>query len=128
MKSKEYIRPMPSNWWMHNRHLVQFMIRELTAIFVAGYAIFLLIILYQSNGKADDFKFFFENVMANKLVIGLQLLALVFVLFHSFTSFNAAPVMMVVWRGDEKLDPRLIIAGNYAAWLVVSLLILVFVL
>src|SRR5262249_55309397 len=49
MKGKEYVRPMPSNWWLKKRNYTLFMVRELTAVFVAGYAIFLLVLIYRAS-------------------------------------------------------------------------------
>jgi fumarate reductase subunit C len=30
---------------------------------------------------------------------------------------------MTIWRGEEKVDPKLIVAANYGVWLIVSLVI-----
>jgi fumarate reductase subunit C len=48
--------------------------------------------------------------------------------FHSITSFNAAPTIMAPRWGEDKIDPRIIIAANYGLWLIVSLLVLIFAL
>ena len=55
-------------------------------------------------------------------------ICLAFVLVHSITSFNAAPTIMAPRWGEDKIDPRIIIAANYGLWLIVSLLVLIFVL
>ena len=124
-KTKEYVRPMPANWFLHNRHLQLFMLRELTAVFVGGYAVFLLLMLYRFSLGTESFHQFFVGTMRNPLVIALQIVALGFVAYHSVTSWNAAPVLMVIWRGDEKVEPKFIVGANYAMWLIVSVLILV---
>jgi fumarate reductase subunit C len=36
MKGKEYVRPVGANWWLRKRSYTLFMLRELTAVFVAG--------------------------------------------------------------------------------------------
>ena len=38
MKGKEYVRPRAANWWLEKKSYTLFMLRELTALFVAGYA------------------------------------------------------------------------------------------
>jgi fumarate reductase subunit C len=124
MKSKEYVRPMPAAWWMHNYHLTLFLIRELTSVFVAGYAILLLVLLYRFGQGREAFQAFFATLQSPLSVV-LQLLALVFVVFHSATTFNAAPVLMVVRRGEDKVDPALIVGANYILWLILSALIFV---
>jgi fumarate reductase subunit C len=128
MKTKEYIRPMPATWWLRNRHLLLFMVRELSSFFVAGYAIFLLVVLFRFSQGREVFHSFYENVLRSPAVIVLQLIALAMVLVHAVTTFNAAPQIIVVWRGDEKLDPRLISGANYAAWALATVLVLVLVL
>jgi fumarate reductase subunit C len=124
VKTKEYIRPMPWTWWLRNRHLTLFMIRELSSAFVGGYAIFLMVMLYRIGQGRGAFRVFFEALSSPASIV-LQLVALAFVVYHSITSFNAAPVLMVVWRGDEKVDPNLIVAANYGLWLVLSVLVFV---
>ncbi len=115
---------MPATWWLRNYHLVLFMLRELSSVFVAGYAIFLMVLLFRHGQGRAAFQQFCEGLKSPVSII-LQLVTLAFVVYHSVTSFNAAPVLMTVWRGEEKIDPRLIVAANYALWLIVSLLILI---
>src|SRR5947209_17002531 len=98
MKGKEYIRPMPATWWMHNRQVLLFMIRELTAVFVVGYAIFLMVLLYRIGQGPGSFHDFFESLKSPVSVV-LHLLALLFVVYHSLTSWFAAPVLVVVYKG-----------------------------
>jgi fumarate reductase subunit C len=128
LKTKEYIRPMPATWWLHNRHLVKFMIRELTSVFVAGYAIFLMVMIYQANRGGAAFFQFYTNVLQSGWVKAYCGISLVFVLFHSITSFNAAPTIMAPRWGEDKIDPRIIIAANYGLWLIISLAVLIIVL
>src|SRR5262249_19305765 len=123
MKSKEYIRPMPALWWLHNRHLALFMLRELSSLFVAGYSIFLIVMLYRFGQGDAAFHAFFETLRSPASII-IQLIVLVFVVFHTVTTVEASPVIMVLWRGEEKMNPAIIVGANYAAWLVASVLIL----
>jgi len=123
MKTKEYIRPMPWNWWLHNYHLTLFMIRELTSVFVAGYAVFLMVMLYRYGQSAERFHEFYLTLQSPWSVV-LHLIVLAFVVFHSLTWFNLTPKVVILWRGEEKVSPALIIAAHYGLWLVVSLVIL----
>ena len=83
----------------------------------------LVLLVRHGQGRAA-FHEFYEGLKSPVSFV-LQLITLAFVVYHSVTSFNAAPVLMTVWRGEEKVDPRLIIAANYALWLIVSLLVLI---
>jgi fumarate reductase subunit C len=118
---------MPATWWLHNRHLLLYMLRELSSVFVAGYAVFLMVMLCRFGQGREAFHEFFEALKSPASVF-LHFVALAFAVYHSITTFNAAPVIMTVWRGEEKLEPRLIIGANYALWLVLSLVVLLVVL
>lgn len=128
MKTKELVRPMPATWFLHNRHVLKFMIRELTSFFVLGFAILLIVMLYNANQGAEEFRKFYVGVVQSGWMKAFLWLCFIFVLFHSFTSFNAAPTIMAPRWGEDKIDPRIIIAANYGVWLIVSLVVLIFVL
>src|SRR5207244_8372899 len=91
MKGQEYVRPMPATWWLHNIHLKLFMIRELTSLFVAGYAVFLLVLI----AKMTDPAAFIDTLLCPGALI-FQIIALPFVLFHSVTWFNLTPKAIVL--------------------------------
>ncbi len=119
MKGKEYVRPMPATWWLHNIHLKLFMIRELTSLFVAGYAVFLIILFSKVNDPVA-----FKSLLDCGWARAFQLIALPFVIFHSITWFNLTPKAIVLFRGEERVSPLLIAGGHYALWAIVSVLIL----
>src|SRR5207244_10570620 len=104
---KEYVRPMPATWWLRNYHLVLFMIRELTSVFVAGYVVFLLVLLYRFEVawkvSLSGLSFELDSVFAmlkSWPSIVLQLIALAFIVFHSVTWFNLTPKAVILWRGE----------------------------
>src|SRR5262245_7971808 len=54
---KPYTRPMPAGWWLRKRAYFWFMMRELTAVFVAAYCVMLLYMLWKvksGGGVAYD--------------------------------------------------------------------------
>jgi fumarate reductase subunit C len=128
MKTKELIRPMPATWFLHNRHLMRFMIRELTSFFVLAFAVFLMVLLYEVNRRGQHFQRFYVDVIQSGWMKVFLWFCLAFVLFHSVTSFNAAPTIMAPRWGEDKIDPRIIIGANYGLWFIVSLTILIIVL
>jgi fumarate reductase subunit C len=115
--TKEYIRPMPATWWLNNRQLVMFMIRELTAVFAGAYAVFLLVLIALDKDR-------FIRVLDSPVALVFQLSCLLFVLYHTYTWFEVTPKAIVLWRGDEKVAPSLIVAANYAGWLIASVAML----
>ncbi len=118
-KSKEYIRPMPAGWWMQKKTFILFIVRELTCVFVGGYAIFLLVLVAKS-GDADAFAAWLKS----PFLIALQIIALPMILYHTITWLNLTPKVLVVFRGEERVNPTLIAGVHYAAWAVISIVIL----
>jgi fumarate reductase subunit C len=66
--------------------------------------------------------------MKNPFVIALNVIGLFFVVFHTMTWFHLAPRAMVVRLGGKRVPEFLIVAVNYASWLVVSGVVVWFVL
>jgi fumarate reductase subunit C len=127
-ETKEYVRPMPATWWLHNRYLVKFMIRELTSVFVLAAAVLLMILLHQANRGVGAFQDFDEHVLRSGWMIFLEIVILAFVIFHAVSSFHGAPTIMALRRGEEKIPPPVIIGAWYVLWLIVSLVVLILVL
>lgn len=117
--SREYIRPMPGGWWMKKTTYLAFMVRELTSLFVGGYALFLLLLASRRHDAG-----LFAALLDNTFLTVMQIVALPMVLYHTITWFNLTPKAMVVWRGEEKVSPLLIAGVNYVAWVVVSVIVL----
>ncbi len=117
-KSKEYIRTLPANWWLQKTSYFLFIIRETTCVFVGGYAIFLLVLAT----RRDDPQWF-SDWLHSPLLIALQIIALPFLLYHTITWINLTPKVLVVWRGEDRVSPRLIAAAHHAMWLVGSVVI-----
>ncbi len=117
--SKEYIRPMPATWWLKRKTYFLFMVRELTCVFVGGYALFLLILAMQRNDPQA-----FAALLDSPLLIALQIIALPMVLYHSITWFNLTTKVFVLWRGEERVSPILIAGANYVAWIIASVAVL----
>jgi succinate dehydrogenase subunit C len=114
-----YRRRVSVWWWLESRSYTGFVLRELTSVFVAFFA---LVLLWQVRavGHGPEAYSRFLARMQTPLFLVLNGVALLFVLFHSVTWFNLAPTAMVVRMRGKRL-PVLVIAGaNYAAWLVLS--------
>ena len=122
MRGKEYVRPIGANWWLQRPAYTQYMLREITALFVLGYAIFLLVLIYQATQGQDAFTSFVERLKSPVSIV-LHLLVLAMALYHTVTWLNATPKAIVLWRGEERVPPETLIAGSYVVWLVLSILI-----
>ena len=110
---------MPANWWMMKKTFVLFIVRELTCVFVGGYALFLLVLASRAGDPVA-----FAELLNSWFPIALQIIALPMLLYHSITWINLTPKVMVVWRGEERVNPLLIAGANYVAWAIISIVIL----
>ena len=119
--NREHLRVLPADWWLRKRSYSFFMMRELTSLAVAAYAVFLLALVATAAG-AGSFTRFFEW-LRHPVSVGLHLVALSMVLFHTITWIKLMPESLVVWRGEERIPGRLIAAGGFAGWIVVSVLV-----
>ena len=114
-----YRRRVSVWWWLQSRSYTGFVLRELTSVFVAFFALILLGEV-RALGQGPDAYARFLARLRSPLFLTLDALSLAFLLFHSITWFNLAPTAMVV-RVRGKRVPGLVIAGaNYAAWIVLS--------
>ena len=114
-----YRRRVSVWWWLQSRSYTGFVLRELTSVFVA---LFALVLLWQIRALAHGPEAYarFLDRLRSPLFAAFHAVALLFVLFHSFTWFNLAPKAIVV-RLKGKRVPDLVVAGaNYAAWVVLS--------
>ena len=122
-----YHRPVSNTWWLKRKPYILFMIRELTSVFVAGYCIFLLVLVYKLTQGAEAY----DNLMAilkSPSSVALHLVTLSFVLYHTITWFNLTPKILVLYRGEERIPQGLVAGMFYAGWVVISVIIVCLVL
>ena len=114
---------MSTYWWMQRGSYFIFILRELSSIFVAWFVIYLLM-LVRALGHGTLAYHQFLDWARNPSILLLNVVSLFFVVFHAITWFNLAPQAMVVHVGKRRLAGSWIVASNYAAWIVVSMVIL----
>ncbi len=118
-RPKLYRARMPIFWWVHRWEHVQFITRELTSVFVAFYAVVLIVQIRALSGGVEAY----ENFVAwlrTPTSITLHVIAFAFILFHSFTWFNLAPRAMAVRIGRWRVPDKVIVGLNLIAWVVCS--------
>lgn len=115
-------RPLPADWWLRKPTYLAFMLRELTSLFVFAYSVLLLVLVARA-GDAGGFSSLVEGLRSPVSVV-LHLIALAAMLYHTVTWINLTPKVLVLWRGEDRVSPRLIAASNYLAWIVVSAVVL----
>jgi fumarate reductase subunit C len=122
MKGKEYVRPHSAGWWLAKRSYTLFMLREATALFVGGYAIFLIVLIARAAQEQDAFVSFVEGLKSPVSIV-LHLIALAMTAYHSATWMSSIPKATALWRGDERVSPGTLISAGYLSWLLASVLV-----
>jgi fumarate reductase subunit C len=114
-----YRRRVSVWWWLQNRSYAGFVLRELTSVFVAFFAVVYLWQLRALVQGPEAYAYFLAR-LKTPLFLVLHGVALLFVLFHAVTWFNLAPKAIVVRLRGERVADWIIAGVNYAAWFALS--------
>jgi fumarate reductase subunit C len=109
-------------WWLQRWSYLAFILRELSSVFIAWFVVYLLLLIgavSQGDGPYRQFLAWARH----PVVLVLNVVSLFFVVFHAVTWFNLAPKALVVRVRGRRVPPLWIAASNYAAWAVVSALL-----
>jgi fumarate reductase subunit C len=117
-----YRRRVSVWWWLQNRAYTTFVLRELTSVFVALFAVVLLWQLRALTQGPEAYGRFLAR-LETPLFLALHVVAFLFVLFHAITWFNLAPKAMVLRVRGRRVPDRVVVGSNYAAWLVLSVIV-----
>jgi fumarate reductase subunit C len=109
-------------WWARRRSYTLFVLRELSAVFVAWFVVYLLMLVYAVGSGRAEYEAFLDW-SARPWVLVLNIVAAAFVLLHAVTWFNLAPKAMVLRLGSWRVPPGLVMAAHFGAWVVVSALV-----
>ena len=116
---KWYRRRVSVWWWLQNRSYTTFVLRELTSISVACFAVLSLWQLRTLVQGPEAYAHFLAR-LRTPLFLVLNSMAFLFVLFHTVTWFNLAPKAIVV-RLQGRRVPDWVVAGlNYLACVLLS--------
>jgi fumarate reductase subunit C len=107
---KTYVRPM-AGWWRKNPFFVRYMVRESSSVFLAIYALILLVgLLRLSQGEAayDAWR----AVLTHPISILFHWLALLTVGYHAYTWWKVAPKTAPDIRIAGRAIPEMLITGG----------------
>ena len=122
-KRKPYVRPM-EGWWKKNPYFVEYMVHESTALFVAAYALTLLVgLLRLSQGEAAWNGWL--EAMKSPLSLVCHLVFLVAIAYHAYTWFKLFPLTMppIVVNG-KRVEPGVVVGSGWTAAVVAALALL----
>ncbi len=114
----------PSRVWYLKRWPYRlFMLRELSAVFLAVYTVVMLVLVSNVHDGEGAYETFRDD-LTSPLAIAFHLVALAFALLHTLTWFQAVPKAIRVRRGEEFVPPLALIGAHVLTWLGVSAVII----
>jgi fumarate reductase subunit C len=114
-----YRRRVSVWWWLKKGSYTRFVLRELTSVFVAFFAVVALWQLRALAGGPEAYGEFLAWLRTPPFLV-LNTIAFLFVVFHAITWLNLTPKAMVVRVRGKRVPDWAILGMNYAAWLVLS--------
>ena len=116
--TRVYPWSMRSNWWTRNRHYFLYVVREFTALPLALWLLWFLVEIKRAGNGASGY-----YPPGSTAFVIFSIVVLAFALYHSFTFLSLAGVIIHLKVMDRPVSPRLIVASQFALWLVVSIVI-----
>ncbi len=118
-----YPRQHSNTWFLKRWPYRIFMLRELSAVFLALYVVLLLVLVGKVHDGPSAFKDYVVTLRSPALIV-FSIVALLFALLHSATWFQAVPKGLPLRRGEEKVPPLLLIGANYVVMLGLTVIVL----
>ena len=111
-------------WWKKNPFYVEYMVHEGTALFVAAYAITLLVGLVRLGQGEAAWNGWLEAMKSPLSLVG-HLVFLVAIAYHAFTWFKLFPLTMppIVVNG-KRVEPGVVVGSGWTAAVVAALALL----
>ena len=119
--------PVSVWWWLRKRSYAFFVLREITSVFVAYFAGVTVLQVRALRAGPEAHARFVEWLRAPG-VLALHAVVLAFVLLHAITWFHLTPKAMALRVFGKKIPDAAIVAGNYAGFLLASMLVAFFLL
>lgn len=120
-------RSMGALWWTARSSYLMIFLREISSVFIAAYVVLLIILIAKAGGDRASYESYFELFTSPGMLV-LHVVAFLFSLLHTITFFNLIPKGLSVRLGEEPVPPVLVSGPNYAAWGVVTVIVLLVIL
>lgn len=117
---KSYHRRVSTYWWLARWSYLKFILREASSVFV-GWTVLLTLVQIWAVTHGPSANAAFHEWMRHPLMLGVNVIAFLFVLFHAVTWFSLTPKTMVIRVKGQRVPDWVISGPNYAAWVLVSL-------
>ncbi len=111
---RPYIRSM-HKWWLTDAYFVGTMVREVTALFVAAYAVVLLVGLVRLSQGAVAYNGWLE-ALRSPLSLVFHLVVLATFVYHSWSWFKIMPkTLPILFIGGKRVQQETITRTGLAA-------------
>lgn len=121
-KRKKYVREMKPTWWKKLDFYKLYIAREATAIPTLWFCLVLLYgVICLGSNEINNFIGFLQN----PLVVILNIITLGAMFLNTVTYYVMTPKVLNIIVKNERINPKIITLGLWAATAFVSLLILV---
>jgi len=118
-----YVRSM-SGWYWKNPYFLLYMLRELTAVLLAGYAVVLLAGLVSLSRGAETYANFL-GFLTTPLSVVLHTLIFAASLYNTYTWFKVSPkATPPVYIGKSRIQDGVIIGAQYVLFIAVSIVLI----
>jgi fumarate reductase subunit C len=116
--TRTYKPAMGAGWWMRKGHYFWYIVREFTSLPLAVWLLWLLFEIQRTGRGASGY-----YPPSSTAFVIFSVIVLLFALYHSFTFLNLAGVILHFKVLDKPVPSRLVVASQFAAWLVASIVI-----
>ena len=116
--TRSYKWAMPLSWLLRKRHYFLYMVREFTAVPMALWLLWFLVEIQRASNGPNSYV-----PHSSTAFVVFSVVCLLFALYHSVTFLSLAGVIINVKVMDRPVPARLIVASQFGAWLVASVVI-----
>jgi len=121
MANGNYNRPVARfNWWLQKTNYFQYIMRELSSLFIGGFSMFMVWGLYQLSVGEAEYNQWITGLWQNLSV--LSVITLLFAIYHSFTWFLVTPKAMPLKLAGKRIADNIIIAAHLLLWFFCSII------
>lgn len=114
---------MKVGWWLERKPYTLFIVRELSSLFVAAYAIIMMLKLHALSRGPQAWESLMATFSSPGLIV-LHVVIFAFVLFHAISWFRLSPLAVELRIGGRKIPDSMIITANVILWLLLSVAII----
>jgi fumarate reductase subunit C len=123
---RPYVRSM-DGWWMRDAYFIRYMAREVTAVFVAAYAVVLLFGLVRLSQGEAAFNGWLRYLKTPWMLV-FHLIVLATFVYHTWSWFKIMPkTMPIMFVGGKRVQPATITGIGLAAAVIACLAVLLIV-